>query len=317
MYVGVDLGGSKIAAAIVNDEGEIIERVHMPTKADAGPEAVVSGVIKACESLLENSNHKPLSIGIGVPGTVRDDIGLVVFTPNLPLKNIFMTKELSDKYNCPVRLGNDANCAALGEAVAGGAKGAKDVAMITLGTGLGGGIIINGKLHTGLSGAGGEIGHMVIFSGGRECGCGRRGCWEAYAAATGLKKTALEYMQKHPESLMWELCVGLVERLDGRTVFDAYRADDPAAMLTVGQYIEHLAIGIVNIVNILEPELFCVGGGVSNAWDCIEEPLKSAVELEKFMRFSEGAPKTRLVKAVLGNDAGIIGAAMLGREWAN
>jgi len=316
MYVGVDLGGSKIAAAIVNDEGEIMERVHMPTKADAGPEAVVNGVIKACETLLDGVEQAPLSIGIGVPGTVRDDIGLVVFTPNLPLKNIPMTKELSKKYNCPVRLGNDANCAALGEAVAGGAKGAKSVAMITLGTGLGGGIIIGGKLHTGLSGAGGEIGHMVIFAGGRECGCGRRGCWESYGAATGLKKTALEYMQKHPESLMWELCVGLAERLDGRAVFDAYRAADPAAMLTVSTYTEHLAIGIVNIINILEPELFCIGGGISYAWDCLEDPLNAAVELEKFMRFSEGAPKTKLVQAALGNDAGIIGAAMLGREWA-
>jgi len=315
MYVGVDLGGSKIAAAIVNDEGEILERVHMPTKADAGPEAVVDGVIKACEALLDGAGKPPLSIGIGVPGTVRDDIGLVVFTPNLPLLNIPMTKELSAKYNCPVRLGNDANCAALGEAVAGGAKGAKSVAMITLGTGLGGGIIIGGKLHTGLSGAGGEIGHMVIFAGGRKCGCGRLGCWEGYGAATGLKITALEYMQNHPESKMWELCDGSAERLDGRIVFDAYRAGDPAAKLAVGMYTEHLAIGIVNIVNILEPELFCVGGGLSNAWDCLEEPLNTAVEQEKFMRFSEGAPKTKLVKAVLGNDAGIIGAAMLGREW--
>jgi glucokinase len=115
--------------------------------------------------------------------------------------------------------------------------------------------------------------------------------------------------------MMWDLCVGLIDRLDGRTVFDAFRAGDPAATLTVDKYTEHLAIGIVNIINILEPELICVGGGVSNAWDCLEEPLTAAVELEKFMRFSEDAPKTKLVKAELGNDAGIIGAAMLGREW--
>jgi glucokinase len=189
--------------------------------------------------------------------------------------------------------------------------------MITLGTGLGGGIILGGKLHTGLTGAGGEPGHMVIFPDGRECGCGRRGCWERYAAATGLKTTALEYMDNYPESLMWELCVGLTERLDGRTVFEAFRAGDPAAVRTVGKYTEHLAIGIVNIINILEPEIFCVGGGVSNAWDCLEKPLATAVEAEKFMRFLKDTPKTKLVKAKLGNDAGIIGAAMLGREWTN
>ena len=316
MYVGVDLGGTKIAAAIVSENGDIIKRVNMPTKATEGPDAVVNGVITACESLLEDETIVPTSIGIGVPGQVRDDIGMVVFTPNLPLKGVYMTKELNKKYDCPVRLGNDANCAALGEVVSGGAKGSKDVVMITLGTGLGGGIIIGGKLHTGLSGAAGELGHMVIIAGGRECGCGRRGCWEAYASAQGLKKTALEYMVKHSDSLMWDLCVGMVERLDGRTVFEAYRAADPAAILAVNQYTEHLAIGIVNIINILEPEVLCVGGGVSNAWDCLEDPLIAAVELERFTRFSTDTPQTKIVKASLGNDAGIIGAAMLGREWA-
>jgi len=314
MYVGVDLGGTNIAAAIVSVQGEIQKRVHMATKADGGPQAVIDGVIKTCKDLLEDAGQAPLSIGIGVPGTVRDDKGIVIFTPNLPLKNIDFTSELSSLYGCPVRLGNDANCAALGEAVAGGAKGGKDVAMITLGTGLGGGIIIDGKLHTGLTGAGGELGHMVVFAGGRECGCGRLGCWERYGAATGLKTTALEYMEKYPKSLMWKLCMGMTERLDGKTIFEAFRAEDPAAIRTVGTYTDHLATGIVNIVNILEPEIFCVGGGISNAWDCLEKPLAAAVEAEKFMRFSTDTPKTRLVKAELGNDAGIIGAAMLGRE---
>ncbi|MDR2590128.1 MAG: ROK family protein, partial [Oscillospiraceae bacterium] len=249
------------------------------------------------------------------PGMVRDDIGMVVFTPNLPLKDVYMTKELKKMYDCPVILGNDANCATLGEVVSGSAKGAKNAVMITLGTGLGGGIIVDRKLLTGVSGAGGEVGHMVIKEGGRKCGCGRLGCWETYASASGLVKTAHEFMEKDPDSLMWELCVGLIERVDGRTVFDAYRADDPTAILTVGKYVEHLAIGIVNLINILDTEIFCVGGGVSNAWDCLEEPLKAAVELEKFVRFSEQNQETKLVKATLGNDAGIIGAAMLGREW--
>lgn len=314
MYVGIDLGGSKIAAAIVNEEGEILKRVHTPTGARDGEEAVVSNLIQACDTLLEDADSQPQSIGIGVPGSVRDETGTVVFTPNLPLRNVDVTSYLRKKYGCDVFLGNDANCAALGEVVAGSCKGAKNVVMITLGTGLGGSLIINGKLLIGLSGAAGEIGHMVIMSGGRKCNCGRLGCWETYASATGLVNTALEFMEKNPESLMWELCVGLTERVDGRTVFDAYRADDTTAILIVNKYVEHLAIGIVNMMNILEPEIICVGGGVSNAWDCMEEPLTAAVEVEKFTRFSADVPRTKLVKAMLGNEAGIIGAAMLGRE---
>jgi len=314
MYVGVDLGGTKIAAATVSNEGEITKRINIPTTATGGPEAVVSDVIRACELLLDGVEETPLSIGVGVPGTVRDDIGLVVFTPNLPLRDVYLTKAMQKIYDCPVRLGNDANCAALGEAVAGGAKGARHMAMITLGTGLGGGVIINGKLHTGISGAGGELGHMVIFAGGRECGCGRKGCWETYCSATGITRTALEFMKAHPDSRLWELCSGETEKLNGRVIFDAYRDGDTAARLTVGQYTEHLAVGIANLINILEPEMVCVGGGLSNAWDCLEEPLKAAVEAEKFMRFSTDVPVTKLVKAALGNDAGIIGAAMLGRE---
>jgi len=315
MYVGVDLGGSKIAAAIVNDEGDILKRVHIPTKASGGADSIVNGIIQACSTLLDETSSTPLSIGIGVPGAVRDDTGIVVFTPNLPLLNVDMTSALSEKYRCPVRLGNDANCAVLGEAKSGSAKGAKDVAMITLGTGIGGGIVIDGRLLSGLSGSAGEVGHMVIIYGGRKCGCGRQGCWETYASASGLVKTALEFMDENPDSLMWELCVGLIERVDGRTVFDAYSNNDPTAILSVNKYVEHLAIGIVNIINILEPEIFCIGGGVSNAWPYMEEPLTAAVELEKYVRFSTDTPKTKLVKAVLGNDAGIIGAAMLGREW--
>jgi len=315
MYVGVDLGGTKIAAAIINEEGAIQKKVYLPTKASGGTDVVVGGVIQSVSTLLEDTNIKPLSIGIGVPGAVRDDIGTVVFTPNLPLRNIDITSVLSKTYNCPVRLGNDANCAVLGETKVGSAKGAKNVIMITLGTGLGGGVVVDGKLVSGLSGSAGEVGHIVIVAGGRKCGCGRLGCWEAYASASGLVKTALDFMNANPESLMWELCVGLAERVDGRTVFDAYRNDDPTAILAVGKYIEHLAIGIANLINVLEPEIFCIGGGVSHAWEFMEEPLTEAVKLESYTKFSAEIPKTKLVKAVLGNDAGVVGAAMLGREW--
>jgi len=212
-------------------------------------------------------------------------------------------------------LANDANCATHAEATVGSAKGAKNAVVITIGTGLGGGIIIDGRPYFGLSGAG-ELGHMVICEGGRKCGCGRRGCWETYATAPGLNKTTAEIMRKHPDSLLWALCVGLVEKLDGRVVFEAYRANDPAALLSVGKYIQHLALGIVNIINILEPDVFSIGGGVSGAWDCMEAPLKAAIEVEKFMKHSTHTGQTELVRAALGNDAGMVGAALLGREAA-
>jgi len=314
MYVGVDLGGTKIAAAIVNEQGEILKRVHIPTNAKAGEEAVINNVIKACDTLLEDADEPPRSIGIGVPGSVNSKTGRVIFTANLPLRNADIASYLKNKYNCEVYLGNDANCAVLGEAIAGSAKGSKNVAMITLGTGLGGGLIVNGTLVTGLCGSAGEVGHIVINIGGRECGCGRKGCWETYASAKGLVATALDLMDKNPESLMWELCVGMTDRVDGRVVFEAYRAKDATAIAVVDKYIGHLAIGIVNLINMLEPEVFCIGGGVSNAWDCMEKPLIAAVENEKFSRFSTDMPKTKIVKATLGNEAGIIGAAMLGEN---
>ena len=313
MYVGIDLGGTNIAAALVETDGTITKRVGVPTDGKNGAKGVISGLASVCELLLSDTAIKPRSIGIGVPGTVNDTKGEVVFTPNLPLRDVDIVDELKKNYDCPVRLGNDANCAALGETVAGGAKGARDVVLITLGTGLGGGVIVGGRLHTGLCGAAGELGHMVIEMGGRQCGCGRRGCWETYASATGLINTAYEYELSHKDSLLW---AGVDEmsqkRIDGAIIFKAYREGDTAAMLTVQRYVEHLAAGVVNIINILEPESICVGGGISNAWDCIYAPLQEAVDKEKFTRFSPQSPQTKLVKAMLGNDAGIIGAAALG-----
>ena len=311
LHIGIDLGGTNIAAALVDKEGRIKNRISIPTATADGAAVIIRGLLKVCETLIDNE-AAPASIGIGVPGMVDDAAGEVVFTPNLPLSGVNIIKELRRTYGCPVYIGNDANCAALGEAVAGSAKGARDVVFITLGTGIGGGIVLGGRLHTGVGGAAGELGHMVIIAAGRECGCGRKGCWEKYASASGLIKTSIEFMDTHTDSLLWSICEGSAERLNGRAVFDAYRARDRAAILAVETYIKHLSIGIANIINILEPEIFCVGGGISNAWDCIAEPLKEAVDAEKITRFSPNSPQTRIIRAELGNDAGIIGAAFLG-----
>jgi len=309
MNIGIDLGGTNIAAAIVDESGMIKRRVSIPTDKRGGANAILGGLQSVCESLLGDA--APDSIGIGAPGTMNAQTGEVISTPNLPLSGVNIVRGLQEKYGCPIRIGNDANCAALGEAIAGGAKGAKDVVFLTLGTGIGGGLIIGGHLHTGLSGAAGEVGHMVIISGGRQCGCGRLGCWESYASATGLIRTAVEFMGTHKDSALWELCGGKTERVNGRYVFDAFRAGDNAARETVGRYVEHLAAGIINLINVLEPEMVCIGGGISSAWDCFAEPLQAIVDAEKYTRFSKETPQTRIVRATLGNDAGIIGAAAL------
>jgi len=314
VYIGIDLGGTNIAAAIVDGDGVIHERTSIRANSGGGAKTIIDGLMEVSDALLRGAASKPCAIGIGVPGTVNDDAGEVVFTPNLPLKNVNVTRELQERFGCPVRLGNDANCAALGEMVAGGAKGAQDVVFITLGTGVGGGLIVGGKLITGVSGGGCEIGHQVIIAGGRKCGCGRSGCWESYASATGLIRTAAEFRDSHPDSLLWETSGGAADKISGKAVFDAYRAGDHAAKLIVGKYVEHLSVGLINLINMLEPELICVGGGVSYAWDCLAEPVQAIIDAERFYRFSPNVPHTKIVRAELGNDAGIIGAALLGHS---
>ena len=174
MYIGIDLGGTNVAAALVDKDGAIIRRVSIPTDARGGANAIIGELTGVCSTLLEGG-EPALSIGIGIPGSVNEETGDVIFTPNLPLSGVNITNGLREKFGLPIFAGNDANCAALGEVVAGGAKGARNAVLITLGTGLGGGIILDGRLHTGVNGAAGELGHIVIVSGGRECGCGRNG----------------------------------------------------------------------------------------------------------------------------------------------
>ena len=317
MYVGIDLGGTNTAAALVDAGGGIIKRAAVHTDVHGGAIGVVNGLLAVCESLLVGTAEAPLSIGIGVPGMVDDETGNVIYTPNLPLSGENITLELKKKYGCTIRLGNDANCAALGETIAGGAKGAKNVVLITLGTGIGGGIVLDGRLYTGFDGAAGELGHMVICAGGRKCGCGRLGCWETYASATGLIRTTIEIIGTQSTGKLWELCGGDIGKIDGRMVFNGYRAGDQTARLAVERYINDLAAGIINIISILSPEIICVGGGISNEWDCLSEPLQAAVDAEKYTRFSPQSPQTRIVRAELVNDAGIIGAALLGLRFTD
>ena len=314
MYIGVDLGGTNIAAALVSEDGAIVKRSGRPSNAAKGAPAVIEGLLQTCGDLQAGEAGEPAAIGLGIPGTVDSDRGEIIFTPNLPLSGVNISGEIRKKYSCPIYLGNDANCAALGETVAGGARNAKNVVFITLGTGIGGGVVIDGRLYTGASGAGCELGHMLLYAGGRQCTCGRRGCWETYASATGLVITAAEYMEKNRDSVLWSLCGGNTAQLSGKVIFGAYRDGDSTALKIIETYTQQLAEGIVSLINMFEPEMVCVGGGVSSAWDCLEGPVSKIVDTDTFYRFLPREQRTRIVKAQLGNDAGIIGAAMLGKR---
>lgn len=252
------------------------------------------------------------SVGMGTPGTVNQD-GVIEFANNLAFNNVPARTMLAKRINKPeekVFIENDANCAALGEAYAGCGNGAKDFVAVTLGTGVGSGVIIGGKIVNGVNYAGGECGHMVIVVDGEQCSCGRKGCWEAYASATALIRQTKKAMEEYPDSLMHKLAKE-EGKVSGRTAFDAMRLGDIAGIKVVDDYIKYVACGLINIVNALQPEIICIGGGICNEGETLMKPLRRFVQSERYSIHSK--IQTKIVKAELGNDAGVIGAALLGK----
>lgn len=304
-YLGVDLGGTNIKAALVDSSGGILATAVRPTRLPRSAEAVCDDIAALCGELAARSALPVRGIGVGCPGTVDDRTGLVRYSNNLNWKNFSMGPYLAQKTGLPVRLVNDANAAALGEAAAGCAKNADSAVILTLGTGVGGGVVLNGRLLTGWTGAGAELGHTVIREGGALCTCGRRGCLEAYASATALVRMTREAMAAHPESAMHRL-----GRVTGRTAFDAAAAGDAAGQQVVEQYIHDLAVGVANLINVFFPEVVGLSGGVANQGESLLEPLRREVEPLVFgHEFAE--KKTRIVCCTLGYEAGMIGAALL------
>lgn len=310
-YLGIDLGGTNVAAGVVDGDGKIIAKASVPTQADKGVDAIISNIAAAANSALKDAGVTTAdieSIGIGTPGTLDIDNGIVEKASNLGFADTPLAKLLSEYFpDKKILIENDANVAALAEATSGAAKGTKLSVTVTLGTGIGGGFIMDGKIFSGANGRGGEFGHMVIESGGRQCTCGRRGCWEAYASVTGLINFTIEEMQKSRDSVMWELACGDLENVNGLTSFEGMRRGDKAAKKVVDKYLRYVAEGIIDIINVLQPEVIAIGGGISKEGDTLLNPVKEIVEKEMF---SDKAG-TRICMAQLGNDAGIIGAAML------
>lgn len=315
-YLGIDLGGTNIAVGIVDENYKIVAKASNKTKTDSA-EQVADTMAATAKEALENAGLTLDDIpwiGIGSPGTVNKATGLIEFANNLPFKNTPMAQMLSDRLGGKkVIMENDANAAAFGEYMAGALKGADNAVAITLGTGVGGGIIINHKIYSGSNFAGGELGHTVLVVGGRPCSCGRVGCWETYSSATGLIKTTKEYMEKAPkDSPLWTIAEGNLDNVNGRTAFDAMRQGDPIGKQIVDEYIFYLGEGISNMINIFQPDILCVGGGISNERDTLMNPLREHIEKQQYAMNSD--KKTVVCRAELGNDAGIIGAALLGLE---
>lgn len=308
LYLGVDLGGTNIKAALVDAEGNILKESSVPTNLPRPAEAVCDDIAALCAALADGVRVH--GIGVGCPGTV--DGGVVRYSNNLNWHDFAMADYLQGKTGLPVRLANDANAAALGEALAGCAKGAESAVIVTLGTGVGGGVVLNGKLLTGYTGAASEPGHTVICDTPNAplCTCGRRGCFEAYASATALIRMTRQAMDAHPESALHTVAAN--GTVNGRTAFDAAELGDAAAKQVVDDYIHYLAVGIANLINMFFPQVIGLSGGVANQGENLLRPLRAAVQP---MIFGDKYAKkhTALTTCTLGYRAGVIGAALLNR----
>ena len=310
--IGIDIGGMSAKAGIVNENGEILYKRTAITEKETSSGVFISDMAHLTFDLLADAGltlNDVDGIGLGFPGSINDEKGIVRYCCNLNLRNVEFVKLFKSSLNFkkPVMISNDANCAVLAEAKFGAAKGAKDVVMFTLGTGIGTGIISGGRLITGNASAGSEGGHTTLIMGGEQCGCGRKGCFEAYASATALLNQTKEAVKKNPDSLLAEKVNA--EGLSGKVPFDCAMLGDRTALEVVRNYTKYLGEGVVNFCNIFYPEIVLLGGGVSNQGDNIVKPLQRYVDLNVYGR--EYNPKIKVAIAAMGNDAGIIGAAAL------
>ena len=313
-YIGIDLGGTNIKAGVVDEDFNIVAKANCKTNLPRPAEDICADMAKVALEAVKNAGvslDDVESVGIGTPGTANSETGIIEYSNNLGFLNFPVENLMQPHTDKPWFVENAANAAAYGQFVAGAAKGANDAVCITLGTGVGGGIIINGKIYSGFNFAGAEIGHTVIDPNGPECTCGRKGCFEVFSSATGLVRMTREAMLEHKDSIMWKMNEE-DGKVSARTAFNAMRAGDKAGKEVVDKYIKYLACGITNTINIFQPDILCIGGGVCNEGDPLLLPLKELVAKEIYTKNSE--KNTEIVIAKLGNDAGIIGAAFLGRN---
>lgn len=310
--IGVDIGGTTIKVGILNEAYEVLKKTAVPTPKENLPESMFDSIAKAVEDVLQLAGIAPeqcKGLGAGCPGVVDSKKGEVRYSNNIRMENVALVKALEERLPFPAYINNDANCAALGEQAAGVAKGCDNIVMFTLGTGVGGGIIINGKIFEGGYAGGAEIGHIVNGAEGRICTCGRKDCLETYASATALIQDALKAAKENPDGKLWELCGRTEAGMNAKIVFDAADAGDAQAQAIIDHYVQHLADGIEDIVNIFRPDAIVLGGGVCAQGKKLTDPIEAYLQENSFGKEKVFIPKVLIAQN--GNDAGIIGAAAL------
>jgi len=313
VYIGVDLGGTNIAVGVVDERGKILRKGSVPTRVERGYGPIIADMAGVSLEVLREAGYTlddVAAVGVGVPGVADPDTGIIPFCTNLAWHDVPFRTEFHRYIDKPVYIENDATVAGLAESVSGVSAGANSSVFLTLGTGLGGGIVIDGKPYSGHHHVGSELGHIIIEMDGELCTCGQRGCFERYASATALIRDARRALEHNPDSLIDALCGGDPERINAKMVIDAARQADPVATKVFRRYARSLAVGIVSIINFIDPEVVVLGGGVSLAGGFLLDAVKEAL---KPMVFFKSLPYAEIKMAMLGPDAGIIGAAMLGR----
>ena len=313
MYrAGIDLGGTNIKAGIVDEKNQILKQDSVPTKVERPYEEIIKDMAELVLRLVKElsiSKEELKGVGIGSPGTVDAENGYIAYSNNFGWENIPLVPEMKKYLDYPIRISNDANCAALGEVKAGAAQGRANAVLLTLGTGVGGGVIIDGKIYEGSHAGGAELGHTSLIMGGEPCTCGRKGCVEAYVSATALIRDAKRAAVENPQSKMNVLCAGNIENMNGKIPFDAAWDGDETAKIVINQYIMYLGESITNFVNIFRPDIVLLSGGVCNQGEKLTNPLNEYIKHTCFAREKAMIPPVRC--AILGNSAGIIGAANL------
>lgn len=312
MYrIGVDLGGTNIVVGLVNDEMKITATKSVKTNLPRSAEEIVKDIGMLCRDILKEnglSEKDVASVGAGVPGTANKATGIVEYANNLGFENVPFVELMKKEISCPVYMDNDANAAAWGEYKA-GRYDTDSFIMVTLGTGVGGGVIINRKMLTGCNYAAGELGHTTIDFNGIPCNCGRVGCFEVYGSATALIGQAKEAMLKDDATILWKLCDGNINKIEAKHVFDAVKAGDALGKQLLDTYTTYLAEGFANIINAFQPSVMAVGGGVSRAGEVLLAPVRE--KTKKLIYSINAKTNTEIIAAKFDNDAGIIGAALL------
>ncbi len=312
LVVGIDIGGMSIKGALVNEQGKVLNTFSLPIICGEPSEQTISNLAKAIKSLITDNGYAlgdVIGIGVGCPGAIDSTQGIVNYSNNLAWNDVPLKSLLEKGTGIPVKITNDANAATLGEAKFGSGKDNKNLIIITLGTGVGGGIIIDGKLYEGNDGKGAEIGHTVIVVDGEQCTCGRKGCFEAYSSASALIKKTKKEMMKDEKSLLWSLAKNDINNVNGKLAFDGAKAGDKCAEEIIEWYVKYLGEGILNFCNIFRPDAIILSGGIANQGDYLINKLVKYCEDRDYGY--KRTPAVQIKRAVIGYESGMIGAAAL------